>query len=589
MEQTVGNKFFTSRMVFLFMLLFSASKCIAQQASRPILERTITIRFSNQRTDLVLNDISRLGGFSFSYNPSVINPEKIISGNFTNTPVREILLKIFGNSVDFREKKGYVILQKAKQTPPTPTTPPDNRVFSGYVRAEDGAPVTWASVYDRASLESTVSNDYGFYRIRFSSRHLPLTLFFSKQGYRDTSFFLQENSDVYLNVTLQKIQVDSISPVNYDSLSKVAESSVSAFFNGISQDQNISDTLYRKYQVSVWPYVGTNLKLSGNVINDYSFNIFGGLSMGTRKLELGGFFNLDKHDVSYMQVAGFSNLCGGNAKGVQLAGFTNIVRNKVSGVQISGFVNASFGDVEGLQIAGFVNSALDSMKGVQLSGFCNIAGNSMKGTQISGFCNVVIDTLRGTQLGFFNYTRYLQGSQIGFFNYSKNTSSVPVGFMSYVNGGYHKIEISADEIIPLNIAFRSGVNSFHNILTAGINPFTGDSLLWNFGYGIGTSGHISPKTMLELDLTASQIVENGKVEKINLVNKLYLGIDTKLAKKFSLAAGITVNGQLTNTNYDQYPDIFTWYEPHIFYDHTWELDNARLQMWFGGKVALRFL
>ena len=571
----------------------------------PVLEKTISIKFTSQRTDLVLNEIAKQGGFSFSYNPSVINPDKIISGNYTNIPVREILLRIFDNSITFRERKGYVILQKAKPVAPAPAAPPDNFVLSGYVRDEGGAPVSWASVYDRASLESTVSNDYGFYRIRFSNRHLPLTLFFSKQGYRDTSIFLQENSPVYLNVILQKIPVNESSPVDFDSLSQVAENSIMAFFNEINEGHNISDTLYRKYQVSLLPTIGTNMKLSGNVINDYSFNIFGGLSMGTAKVELGGVFNLDKHNVKYVQVAGFSNLCGGSVQGLQLAGFTNIVRNQVSGVQMAGFLNATFSDVEGLQIAGFVNSvtgdikgmqlagfvnsALDSVAGFQLAGFSNIAGSSMKGSQLSGLCNVVSDTLKGTQLGFINYARYLYGTQVGFFNYSKASTGVPVGFLSFVNSGYHKIELSADEILPVNIAFRTGVNSFHNILTAGIQPFSGDSLLWNFGYGIGTSGHISRKTMLELDLSASQMVENGKVEKINLVNKLYLGIDTKLAPEFSLALGVTMNGQLTNTSYDQYPDIFTYYKPHIFYEHTWELDNTQLQMWWGAKIALRFL
>ena len=115
MERIAGNKIFFFIGILIIVLLLNAVPVLAQQNSKPILDRSVTNRFSSQRTDLVLNEIARLGGFNFSYNPSAINSEKIISGNFTNTPVREVLIKIFGNSVEFREKKDYVILQKAKQ------------------------------------------------------------------------------------------------------------------------------------------------------------------------------------------------------------------------------------------------------------------------------------------------------------------------------------------------------------------------------------------------------------------------------------------------------------------------------------------
>src|SRR5690606_38989007 len=44
--------------------------------------------------------------------------------------------------------------------------------------------------------------------------------------------------------------------------------------------RNIRDTLYRDFQVSFVPFVGTNEMLSGNVINDYSLNVLGGYSLG---------------------------------------------------------------------------------------------------------------------------------------------------------------------------------------------------------------------------------------------------------------------------------------------------------------------
>lgn len=326
--------------------------------------------------------------------------------------------------------------------------------------------------------------------------------------------------------------------------------------------------------------------------------------MGTVKAELGGIFNLNKSDVKYLQLAGFANLNGGNVSGVQLAGFSNLVKENVKGVQLAGFVNADMGKANGLIMAGFANSVKGHMNGVQMAGFANIAMDtvtgfqgsgfvnvvfkSMKGVQLSGFGNFVPDTLQGTQLGFINYAGHVSGSQLGFLNVTKSTTGIPVGFLSYVHNGYHKIEISADELFPVNVALRTGVNSFHNIITAGLDPFSGDSLLWNFGYGFGSSVVLSPKTFLDFDLTGSQVVKANEIEKINLISKFYLGIDTRLAKNVSLAFGVTLNGQLTNTSYSGYPDVVSYYEPQIFYDESWESDNTRLQMWLGAKAGLRF-
>jgi len=593
MEKYVRSKstspVFTMKSFIVVFLFISGIVNVNAQPNKPALERTITIRFTNERTDAVLNTISQLAKFNFSYNPAILDPGKLVTGNFTNKPVREILNSIFAGKLEYKERSGYVILQPSKQVN-KPVKQPESFTFSGYVRDENGIPIPWVSIYDKASLESTVTNDYGYYRIKFSDKQLPLSLHISKQGYVDTIITIASESPAYINLILKKV-VEPVAPqVNIDSLSMSAENTVETFFTNLEAEpnaQNIKDTLYRKYQVSLVPSIGTNLKLSGNVINEYSFNVLGGVSMGVTKAELGGLFNVNKSDVKYVQVAGLANLVGRDVEGVQIAGLSNMVRSKLEGVQIAGFMNLS-AKSEGVQIAGFSNTTLDTTFGVQLAGFCNVAGKSMSGIQIAGFCNVVTDTVSGVQLGFLNYAGHLSGSQLGFINIAKSAKGVPVGFLSYVHNGYHKLELSADEIFMVNVAFRTGVNAFHNILTAGMDPFSGDSMLWSFGYGIGSSIRLSKKTLLDFDVTSSQIVKADILENINLLNKGYMGIDTKLAKNVSLAFGVTVNGQLTESDVTTYPDIFSIYNPNIFYDQTFEEENLHLQMWLGGKVALRF-
>jgi hypothetical protein len=75
---------------------------------------------------------------------------------------------------------------------------------------------------------------------------------------------------------------------------------------------------------------------------------------------------------------------------------------------------------------------------------------------------------------------------------------------------------------------------------------------------------------------------------LSLLNKAYVGFDFQVAKKLSLATGITLNGYLTRTTYTDYPSLFTGYQPKIVSDKNFNSD-LNLKLWWGAKVALRFL
>jgi hypothetical protein len=72
------------------------------------------------------------------------------------------------------------------------------------------------------------------------------------------------------------------------------------------------------------------------------------------------------------------------------------------------------------------------------------------------------------------------------------------------------------------------------------------------------------------------------------LNKVYLGLDFHLAKKFSITTGITLNAYITKSTYNEYPVLFTDYQPKIINERNFD-DNTNMKMWWGGKVGLRFL
>ena len=107
-------------------------------------------------------------------------------------------------------------------------------------------------------------------------------------------------------------------------------------------------------------------------------------------------------------------------------------------------------------------------------------------------------------------------------------------------------------------------------------------------FGIGTAPRLSPRLSLNVDLTASQVVYGQSIEAINMINKLYVGLDFQVVKNFGVTLGLTLNGYITDTTYDKYQPLFTDYKPHFISDKTYSND-INMKMWLGGKIGVRFL
>ena len=586
----------------------------------PLLERTITISFEQERLEVALKKISTQAGFTFSYNSRIIDRNKIISERFAGKTVREVLDQIFGGAIQYKARGRYVILTKA------PVDEAKDRVLTGYVVDEStGKRLQNVSVYDPVSLSSTVTDSYGYFELKVdqpSAEEIKLAV--RKLNYTDTLIAVNLDRRQLINIQMRE-HADKV-----NALADSVRQKIQRFWRTKVRSpqeanmENIQDTLYREFQFSVFPFVGTNHKLSGNVINDYSLNLYGGYSLGLRKLEFGGLFNLVRSDVTGAQFAGIFNAVGGKVKFIQLAGIFNMNRDSVNGYQFAGMVNlngnstskfsgagllnvtlrdsratqiAGLGNVtigrqEGPHVAGLFNFSNKDSRIAQVAGLTNVTIGDFKGAQVSGLLNFTLRALEGAQVsGLLNYATRIRGAQVGIINATDSIHGVPIGLLSFVLKGYHKIEVSADEIFYTNVAFRTGVRQFYNILTAGAKPntFDDDETYWTFGYGIGTAPKLSRTLSLNVDLTANQVVYGRQsIEAINMINKLYLGLDFQFVKNFGVTLGVTLNGYITDTTYDKYQPLFTDYKPRIISDKTYSND-INMKMWWGGKIGLRFL
>lgn len=627
------------RVIYIFALLL-CPLLIRSQGKTAILDRKVSVNFTNEKVSVVLNRIGQQAGFSFSYNSSIIPEDQVVTVSLRDKTVQEVLNEMFKGSMTYKEKGNHLILSRVEIRQPRSSS--TSMIVSGYVEnAFTKEKVTDASVYEKQTISSVLTDEFGFFRLKLEKKaETALSVSISKKDFRDTTIVIEETGNQYFHISLVPVArpeappgppvaqvqepIDSTTSLVLSQVpdepqidEPVREEVLTLPYGSSPNVQNISDTLYRELQISVLPFVGTNGRMSGNVVNDFSINIFGGYSMGTRQVELAGFFNIDRGDVGWMQVAGFANMVGGSVHGFQGAGFFNVAGGQTKGLQVAGFTNVNIGDMDGVQIAGLGNVNLSAADGVQVAGLFNHSNGNADGVQVAGIANIHIrdfdgpqiagitninhGTIRGSQIsGIYNYGHKVYGTQVGFINYADSLTGVPIGFLSIVSKGYHKLELSADEMFYANVAFRTGVRKFYNIILAGVRP---DFPIypegaWTFGYGIGTAPKLTKWLFLNIDATGQQVNNGAWAESLSLLSRLQVGFDFQVARKFSIYAGATLNGYFTDVEsvlFPQFPPLFpsstspvlNGYTPHIFYEENID-DDVNLKMWVGGKIAIRF-
>ncbi len=308
--------------------------------------------------------------------------------------------------------------------------------------------------------------------------------------------------------------------------------------------------------------------------------------MGNTVLEFGGLANLNRSVVSGLQIGGLLNLNEGETRAWQISGLLNLHGENASGVHIAGLLNLTSGSANGLRIAGLSNFSTRDSKGAAIAGLTNIQNKSYEGIQIAGLFNFVSKEMNGAQIAPLNYAKKARGAQVGIINIADSASHVPFGFLTVVFKGYHKADLYTDEIITYNLALRTGVAKLHNILLAGLTPGERDKFLWTFGYGFGTSTNPQRRIRMYADLTAQQISQRDFTPAINLLNKGHLGLDFKITRVMSLIVGATYNFQIIRSDYNNYPELFTYYTPA--YLHQNQSGNYTMQSWLGFKAGLRF-
>lgn len=600
----------------LFVGLFALFSWSQENKNLPPLERTLNVKLESNSRKEALKLMEAQGEFSFAYKTTIIDSNQRLSRSYQNQTTREILDDIFQGELSYQGKGNYIILRTS------PKLKAQEVNLEGYILdLRTGEKIPFATVYDTISFTSTVSDEYGHYSLKMTN---PSNIYLNvkKTGYIDTAMHISKTGTEVLNIRLRPESVEIIEVPIVDSADFFSKLKNMKFLK-ISEERkanilNFKEQLKSKVQFSLVPTIGTNGMLSSSTVVDYSFNLLGGFNGGVRKAEIAGIFNIDVDTVQYFQAAGFLNAVGGYQKGVQLAGFTNLnndsfkggqfagffnsVRKDFHGAQAAGFGNLTVGKFDGVQAAGFFNVKGDSGKVVQLAGFSNYAGDNTNGAQIAGFVNYAGKNFQGIQLaGFINYARKdfsgvqasgfinvatnVKGVQLSFININDTISGVPIGFFSFSRKGLHQLEISTNEFLPYQLAFKTGTKRFYNSFIGAMRTGKNSKPIWAYGYGIGTSVNLSPKSSIFFDVQAISL-QKAKFTENNFLGKLIVSYQYQLKKKLAISAGPSFNVYVVRQASTQIGTDFRSIAPYNFYNKTSGSDN-NVQMWVGGHLSLR--
>lgn len=322
------------------------------------------------------------------------------------------------------------------------------------------------------------------------------------------------------------------------------------FITGIASRAQTSDNVTVPVRFGIFPGLSTQGAADVRTTSNFSLNLWGGRTGSVNGIELGSLFNIDKGNVQFVQAAGLFNSVGGNTQGVQAAGIFNMVGGNGSGVQTSGIHN----------------HAAKNFTGIQAAGISNFTGKTVKGVQVAGIVN---------------YAKHVKGLQIGLINIADTSEGFHIGLINIVKKGYHKLYVSANEVMNANISIKTGNPKLYNILIAGVNPGTDDKV-FSYGYGLGREIKLGKTFTLNPEIT-SQYLYLGNWHYENWLSKIQLLVNVRLAKNISLTGGPSFS-----VYYSDQPSAVKGYKFNIPSYSSFELWNDNVKGWIGWSAGLTF-
>lgn len=423
------DKLVTSIRISLFFIGCFVCHEIAH-ATPPTVHDRISFSVTNKTIESTIEQLESQSDLSFSYNPELFPIDSIISLTLTDVSIETALHEILGEHLHYRVIGDIVILRY--QQPETKSKKKTISVAGAIRDKNSGKTLPDATVLMVEGKYSAQSSSEGF-DLDLNSKTDYVELYISKENYRDTVLFVPSTQKEPIDIELTPISATEAIKIDTTSRAQVEDLAL-VQLTLPKQHRTFTENLALYSadipgQISVLPFIGTNLMTNSVSTNTFSLNVLAGYAGGVEGAEVGGLMNIVRGDVKGVQIGGLMNVVGGtvqgvqigglannnrhNVEGVQIAGLYNAVLDSISGVQFAGLLNVNHGKVDGWQFAGIANGSTGELEGFQLAGILNVSGNSLDGFQLAGIANLGRGDSQGGQIsGYANVITNMKGPQI---------------------------------------------------------------------------------------------------------------------------------------------------------------------------------
>ena len=554
----------------------------------------MSVRYENVVLENALDNLSQEVDFRLSYSPSRVDVDRVITYSAYEERLKVVIRDMVGREYEVLRRGRFVVIVPASEAPIASAVAIDGQI----VDASTGQALTGATIYRVDDLRNVAaSSGDGTYALNVDSPDSTVFVAVSKRNYRDTVIAVNVRELQTLNVSLTP---DSAQPVTY---SRVDSMELVKWF-GPAIDwsflENVNFDQIQTAQRSFVPGLSTNGRLSGEIVNNLSFNVLAGYTGGTRGFELGGLLNINRHDMYGAQISGIGNVVGNRTTGVQIGGIYNRT-DSLSGVQVGGIFNKvdhalafQVGgianvteDFMGLQIGG-ISKVSKEVRGAQISGISNMSYNKMHGVQIAGIVNQTYGEFKGAQIGLVNVSENLTGFQLGLVNVVNSLhSGAAFGLFTFIKNGIHTLDVQYNEWNQLGVRFVTGTKPLYNIFRLGYR-LNGQQPQWTVGYGLGSQWHFNDWVFINFEAVGNAMTTNNRWSgNINAMGDFSINLGVEFADHLSIYGGPVLHTYVTDY---LNPETGEYGNPEVPSNAIFEYNDQGIVTtgWIGWNVGVRF-
>jgi hypothetical protein len=223
-DKKPNNKICAFRVVMYIWLFFGLISAYGQDS---IFHKKLSIKFQNYPVYDILKVIEKDINYNFSYNSSLIDADRIISVDYTNKPLKEVLDSILGiQNLNYRIIDKNIVIYKSGDSISKiyETTFPDSvsvlKITGRITDKSTGDPVEYANISIVGKSIGTVSNSDGEFILKISPALINDTLGISFIGYKiykqPVANLLSGNNIIHLvpdYIPIQQVIIRKIDPI----------------------------------------------------------------------------------------------------------------------------------------------------------------------------------------------------------------------------------------------------------------------------------------------------------------------------------------------------------------------------------------